>query len=117
MYPFRDAILETINEQKSGILFGLATIGISAALGAYLFPREVSNIGIYDKDLDGYVDVIEDKNWKIILTNDSKNLIQEENRDFLYITCYYSETISMKNIGTEFAQRVRPYLEDCLKKY
>jgi len=104
------------NFPRRDFTLGFATIFAGALAGAYFFPREVSNIGIYDKDEDGYVDVIEDKNWGIVLTNNSSYLIPVKDLDPNVKICYFSESISMENIGQEFAQRTRSLLEECLKK-
>ena len=96
-------------------LLGFGTLLVGALAGAYFFPREFSNIDIEDRDNDGYLDIIIDKNWEIILTNKSEYLIPVENIQPNYKICYFTEPISMENIGTDFAQRSRSILEDCLK--
>ncbi len=107
-------IFKKIDESRTSmIIAGIGTVLISASLGAYFFPREVSNIGIYDKNLDGNVDLIEERNLRITFTNDIKYLTLES---LPYKICYFSTNIPMKNIETELAQMVRPILEDCFKE-
>ncbi len=108
------SLLDELKKQRWLFLAGLATVLASASATKYFFPREVSNMGFYDKDLDGYVDVIEDKNWGIVLTNDSEYLIPVTDIDPSYKICYFSESISLTD--KEFVQRTRRVLEDCLRK-
>lgn len=111
------SLLEKLEEyKKTQLVIGFGALALSVGVTRYFFPREVSNIGVYDKDLDGYVDVIEDKNWNIVLTNKSEYLIPVEKLNPDVRICYFSESIPMENIGQEFAQRTRKVLEDCINK-
>lgn len=100
----------------SHYLLGLGTMLVGAAAGAYLFPREIPNMEIYDRDNDGSVDLLIDNNWRILFFEKNSPPLDRETLDRGYMPCSFSTKISVKNLSEDFRSKSWYMLEDCLSQ-
>ncbi|MSR86178.1 hypothetical protein EXS74_02175 [Candidatus Woesearchaeota archaeon] len=102
------------------LAFGFTLLGGTATrtIDHYLFERQKEEtFKVADVNNDGYIDLIVDNNWRIILTANQRDISPVDTIDPSYKTCLFSSETQIPNDGNTntLREQARPLLEYCLR--